>query len=333
MASLKDVAKLAGVSISTVSRAINNSAPLDAETRRKVDAAILATKYRPNLLGKGLRSGSGYLIGLLVPEIVNNTFSYFIKYIDESVTARNYTMILGEEKNDPATEERFINMLIGRNVDGIIFSRVSDQSRAVKHMAEIPIVVFDRSLDGEDIPCVVLDNHLAGIMAGEYLLSLGHRQLGCVTGPMNIALARDRLKGFTEILAKNGVVLEKCNIYEGDFELSSGKLAAEFFLDKKDRPTAIWVQNDIMAIPMMSWLSRYGVRIPQDISVMGMDNNELCEMVVPLLTSVAQPIKEMCEAAVAMIIKQKEGTLRKKRIIFKPSIVVRESTSARVPHG
>lgn len=330
MVSMKDVAKLAGVSISTVSRVINNSIPVDINTRRRVEEAIRQLDYKPNLLAKGLRIKSGNLIGLIVPETVqHHAFASFISYIEKSVTKHGYNLILGYNHNDPNVEARFIDNLIRRNVDGIIFSRVSDESHVLRIMDDthIPVVIIDRALENEDVPSVILDNYKAGQMAAEYFLKIGHRNIGCVTGPLNISLSRERLRGFKDTLIKYGINIEDGDIYEGNFKFDSGVMAADFFTSRENKSyTAIWAQNDLMAIGVINALMRKGIRIPDDISVMGMDDISFATMMVPSLTTIAQPFEEMCEIAVDMIFKQKDNISIKKKVLLEPQLVIRETT-------
>ena len=197
MASMKDVARLASVSESTVSRVLNQSLPVEQDTRLRVQDAIRKLNYRPNLLAKGLRNRSGKLIGLVVPEIVHHTFASFIQFIEESVVARGCGLILGNHKNNPELEESFIDDLIRRNVDGIIFSRVSDESRVMRliNQTGIPVVVIDRAVEQEEVASVVLDNHGPVCSQGSISGSAGHRKIACVTGPLKISLCRERLAG------------------------------------------------------------------------------------------------------------------------------------------
>ena len=329
MSSMKDVAKIAGVSVSTVSRVINKSIPVNNETRLRVEKAIRKLHYKPNLLAKGLRMRSGGIIGLVVPEIIHQTFVNFIHYVEEQIVDHGFDLILGNTQEDPEKEERFIDSLIRRNVDGIIFSRVSDQSRVfnILEKTNIPVVVVDRFLEKEDIPSIVLNNYQAGILAGSHLISLNHKKIACITGPLNIALCRERLKGFKTILSENGVLLPPDFIYEGDFKFESGIYAIKKFLNDDIKVTAIWAQNDMMAIGALKELNQNHIRVPEDISLIGMDNISSSEMVTPSLTTIIQPFQEMCQRAVQIIlnhIHKKEITLN--RIGLEPSLIIREST-------
>jgi DNA-binding LacI/PurR family transcriptional regulator len=330
MASMKDVAKLAGVSVSTVSRVISNSIPVDEKTREKVERAIEAVNFKPNLLAQGLRSKSGNIIGLIVPEILHESFIYFIKYIERYVSEIGFNLIIGNTSNKPKLESEIIDNMIRRNVDGIIFSRVSDKSKVMRiiEKTDIPVVIIDRALGQEDIPTVVLDNYDAGRLCAEHLVALGHEKFACITGPRDIFLSRDRLRGFVDVLKKNGLGLPESNIFEGDFKFETGKKGMQYFLETGAEFTAIWGQNDLMAIGAMNELVRRGRRIPDDISVVGMDNINAAEMLVPSLTTITQPFEEMARISVDMILKERNGeTIPEKRVVLSPGILIRETTS------
>ncbi len=333
MASMKDVAKLANVSESTVSRVINRSIPVDDATRSRVENAILRLNYRPNLLAKGLRIKSGHLIGLVVPEIVHHTFASFIHHIGESTLARGYNLIVGNHKGDPDLEESFIDMLVRRNVDGIIFSRVSDESRVMRiiHQTRVPVVVIDRAAEREELASVVLDNYRAGTIAGEHLAGLGHRAIGCITGPMKIALCRERLAGFRDALARFGAAAPDSALFEGDFKFESGFAGAREILGGLPDVTAVWAQNDLMAIGALKYLSGIGRAVPGDISLVGMDDIALARMITPSLTTVTQPFEEICEKAVELVLAKRESGRETGKIVIEPGLAVRDSTAA--PRG
>ena len=335
MASMKDVAKLANVSQSTVSRVINRNIPVEDATRSRVEDAIRSLNYRPNLLAKGLRIKSGHLIGLVVPEIVHQTyFASFIQHIEESTVAQGYNLIIGSHKDNPDLEESFIDMLVRRNVDGIIFSRVSDESRVMRiiDQTRVPVVVIDRAAEREELASVVLDNYRAGSIAGDHLAGLGHRTIGCITGPMKIALSRERLAGFRDALARHGALLPDGLVFEGDFKFESGLEGAREILGRYPHATALWAQNDLMAIGALKYLSGIGKVVPADISLMGMDDITMARMITPSLTTVIQPFEEICEKAVELVLAKRDGgdgTTRK--IVIEPGLAVRDSTAA--PRG
>lgn len=328
---MKDVAVLAGVSTSTVSRVINNSMPVDEETRLKVEQAIKTINFKPSLMARGLRMKSANLIGIVVPELQHETFTSFIKFTEQSVEAQGYNLVIGSTSSNVETEERFIVNLIRRNIDGIIFSRVSDNSQALKLIdrSNIPIVIIDRSLEREDIPSVVMNNYGAGVMAAEHLLSLGHRRFACITGPMDISINRDRIRGFRETIVQNGGTLEDKCVFEGNFKFESGGRGVDYLVDTRADFTAIWVQNDYMAIGAINRFVARGISVPGDVSVIGLDNIEHSWMIQPALTTIAQPFQEMCANAVDIIIKMsRKEQISATRIVLDPELVVRGTTTS-----
>ena len=328
---MKDVAVLAGVSTSTVSRVINNSMPVDEETRLKVEQAIKTINFKPSLMARGLRMKSANLIGIVVPELQHETFTSFIKFTEQSVEAQGYNLVIGSTSSNVETEERFIVNLIRRNIDGIIFSRVSDNSQALKLIdrSNIPIVIIDRSLEREDIPSVVMNNYGAGVMAAEHLLTLGHRRFACITGPMDISINRDRIRGFRETIVQNGGTLEDKCVFEGNFKFESGGRGVDYLVDTRADFTAIWVQNDYMAIGAINRFVARGISVPGDVSVIGLDNIEHSWMIQPALTTIAQPFQEMCANAVDIIIKMsRKEQISATRIVLDPELVVRGTTTS-----
>lgn len=331
MASMKDVARIAGVSVSTVSRVINETLPVNDETRKLVEDAISKVQYRPNLLASGLRSKSGNLIGLAVPELAHQSFDRFVKHTEEFVREKGYGLVLGDTGNDPDTEAAFIDHLIRRNVDGIIFIRVSDESRALEMLdrTTIPYVVLDRGLSSGTAPTVVMDNFAAGRLAAKHLISLGHREIACVTGPLNVSLCRDRLDGFTQTLAEADIPVLKENILEGDFKYGTGLDIVPALLEKSPRITAVWAQNDLMAIGIVAGMFDRGLNVPKYLSVLGVDDITTCKMIRPQLTTVRQPFREMSEAAVDLLLQERElGKKIAQRTVIPVELVIRQSSGS-----
>jgi LacI family transcriptional regulator len=329
MPSIRDVAQAVGCSTSTVSRVINNRDGVNPTTREKVLQAIEELEYKPNLVAQGLRVKRGNLIGLAVPESTTHAFSVLIQYIMDAAHRRGYNIIIVNSNENPDLEERFISDLLRRNINGIVFSRVSDESRIMPKILKhnIPIVVIDRALENERVSNVVLDNRKAGYLAGKHLVELKHRHITCVTGPMKIALCRERLKGFKESLDERGVVLPKGNIYEGNFKFDSGISAVRNFHDRGIQYTALWALNDMMAFGALKELHRLALKVPEDISVLGMDDLEFGTMIVPPLSSIHYPFDELAEEAIDLLIRQIEGhALSTDTIMVQPSISIKEST-------
>lgn len=330
MASLKDVSKLAGVSPSTVSRVITGTINVDGATKKRVLEAVEELKYKPNLIARGLRNRSGKLIGLMVPEIMHETFAAFISHVEEACVKRGFTMILGNTHEDPVTEDRVVSKLVGMNVDGIIISRVSDSSAVMSALESsgIAVVGIDRALDDEKTDHVLVDNREAGVIAAKYLWSMGHRKLVCISGPESIRLSRERLEGFRGFLAERGV--EISHIAGEDFEFETGPKCMRRILERGVEFTGIWAENDLMAIGAMRELKRLGMKVPEDVSIIGMDDIKTTQMVLPALTTVRQPYSEICDAAVDLLLQRMERPDAEPRsIIIAPELVIRDSVMRR----
>jgi LacI family transcriptional regulator len=328
MITMRDVARSAGVSISTVSRVLSRKIPVDEQTARKVKQAIKELKYRPNQLAAGLRSKSGKSIGLLVPRIADPFFTALIDHVDRHVVNRGYNLLLFNTHMDPQFEELVIDNLLHRHVDGIIFSMVSDESWAMELVQgiEVPVVMLDRARPSRNILTVVVDNAGGGRLAASHLADLGHRRIACVTGPKAIHLCSERLSGFQEGLSQRGLSLGEESIIEGDFTYDSGIAAASRIVRDCPDVTAVWAQNDMMALGIVRGLKRSGYRVPEDVSVMGMDGLDIAEMLDPPLTTIRQPIEELADRAVSLILDGLPKDPPNLNIVLPPSLVVREST-------
>jgi len=325
MARIKDIASMAGVSEATVSRVLNGTARVNRDTEEKVLRAIKKFNYRPNMLARGLRQKDGRLIGLFVPDIHHPTFSLIAGYVEKYSRQKGLNLMIGSTGFDPDIEAGMINDMLDRNANGIIALRVSNRSyasRVIKNH-DIPFILLDRAEQDSPLPYVMTDNIIAGRMAAEYLHAKGHHEIICVTGPRDVSVVDMRMRGFVKGLEERGGSLPAQNIFEGDFSFESGRLAAEKIIEEKHPATAIWAQNDPMALGIMHQYIKSGFSVPRDISVMGMDNIDLASQFIPGLTTISQPFEEMCSRAVLHIAEPGNG--RKKHVILKPGLIERDS--------
>jgi DNA-binding LacI/PurR family transcriptional regulator len=329
VASIIEVAKLAGVSIATVSRVVTNSAFVELPTRQKVEKAILELNYVPNLLAKGMKEKSGGFIGLVIAEISHEFFSSVISDIEESVSKRGYTLILvNTEVRHGLTENEVIERLLGRKVDGIIVTFELTDTRLLNKMRStgVPVVLMNSFHEQGGVHQVRVDDYRAGIAAGEHLAGLGHRELFCVTGGAGVN-SRHRLSGFQDALGKSGITLSPDRVFVGDFEYSSGMRAARHVLEKGVRASAIWAQNDLMAIGAMNELLRSGIRVPDDISILGMDDSPIALYSHPRLSTLSQPVHEMAVKTVEVLMALRDGKkLEEMDVLYQPELIIRETT-------
>ncbi len=330
MASIRDIAESVGCSIATVSRVMNNRDAVDPETRKRVLDAIEKYDYRPNLTAQGLRSKRGRLIGIAIPTSTVGAFSVIIQYALDTAYKHDYNLVVVNTHEDPDLEENLIKDLLRRNINGIMLTRVSDESKIVKKIVKqnIPIVVIDRAFEHENVSNVVLNNYRAGCMAAEHLLELGHKRIACITGSLKITLCRERLRGFQSALSAAGVELPHSHIVEGNFLYESGISCMQKLNSAASSFTGIWAMNDLMAFGALRVLQLRGVRVPEEISVIGMDDLEIAEMVTPPLTSVHYPLKELVENAMELLIKQiNTKEVLTETIVLEPSVTIRRSTA------
>ncbi|MDC7245201.1 MAG: LacI family DNA-binding transcriptional regulator [Sphaerochaetaceae bacterium] len=329
MASLKDVAQLAGVSPSTVSRVMNNTIFVSPDTREKVEQAIREVNYKPNILAQSLRLKATKNIGLLVPEIAHPSFNLVIKYVVDSAAKRGLNTIVCNTHNDDVKEAKIIDSLVRQAINGIIFIRVSDKSHIVNvsRSTNVPMVVLDRAFNNERIPNITADNYQAGVLAAEHLVSKGRRHIATITGKFDISLARDRHQGFVDTLRSHDIELDEELIYEGGFTYQSGMDGVKKFLESDKEFDGLWAQNDLIAAAAISTLLRNGKRVPQDVSVVGMDDVQFAPMIYPSITTIAQPFKEMCDKSVEYLDKlTRNEKIEKHHISFPCFLVERESS-------
>jgi len=216
--------------------------------------------------------------------------------------------------------------LIGMNVDGIIISVVSDSSAVLGSLKKlaIPVVGIDRALQNESIDLVEVDNREAGAIAGRYLYAMGHAKIACLAGPHTVPLSRERSAGFREFLARKGV--EPIEIVGADFEFETGARSLRTLLERGQEFTAIWAHNDLLAIGAMREMNRLGIRVPEDVSIIGMDDIKTTQMVLPRLTTIRQPFRTICRKAVELLVKRTQSPGQPpRRLVLDPALVIRDS--------
>ena len=329
-ATIKDIARLANVSIATVSNVINHKdGGFTPETKEKIIQVIQELDYKPNAAARSLITKSTKTIALIIPDIRNSFFSSIARGIEHVVSKHGYNIFLCNTDDSFARECDYIDILKEKCVDGIILT--SNSIPSFDHISNLyrsgmPIVLLDRKIDVCDGYGVFLDNTRGGYLATKHLLELGHENIACITGPLYVESAADRLEGYKMALADFGVQPNDDYIFQGDYKVESGVRAAKKILKNK-RFSAIFSCNDLMAVGAYKAMKAHGYHIPNDMSVVGFDDVELSQMIEPNLTTVYQPIDKMGVAAGNMLIQ----LINKKKITHKvlkfvPELIVREST-------
>ena len=305
---IKDVAKKAGVSPATVSLVLNKSTlPISDETKEKVLKVAKELNYRPNMLAVSLATKRSNSIGLILPDVSNPFFSSISKCVQQSAMNRNFAVVTCSTNDDWASTCNYLKFFSDRGVDGIILTQSDFQSEeetaSILNLIEdiqIPMVLIDRVYETSLLPSVLVDQEKAGYLATQALLESGHRRIGCVAGPLGIYGTRKRLEGYKKALSEYNLEYDSSLVFEGKYDLQTGINSVPYMLGKK--VTGVFCFADFIATGVYQGIRNLGRRIPDDLSVVSIDDTILAEAVQPPLTSVAQPIEEIASVAVNTLI-------------------------------
>ena len=306
MATIKDVAKRANVSTTTVSHVINKTRFVAEETRNAVWAAIKELHYSPSAVARSLKVNHTKSIGLLATSSEAAYFAEIIEAVEKSCFQKGYTLILGNAWNDPEKQRAYLSMMAQKRVDGLLVM-CSEYPESVLSMLEeyrhIPMVVMDWGEAKADFTDSVVDNAFeGGYIAGRYLIERGHRDIGVIPGPLERNTGAGRLAGFMKAMEEAKISVPENWIVQGDFEPESGYRAMQQILGQHPRPTAIFCGGDIMAMGAICAAEEMGLRVPQDVSLIGYDNVRNARYFSPALTTIHQPKDSLGEAAFNMLL-------------------------------
>lgn len=338
-ATIKDVAARANTSITTVSRVLSGSDyPVKEELKTAIIDAAEALNYKPNLFGQLLRGGRNRQIGVVVPSITNPFYSQLIAAVQKECMDNDYVPILYSSHNQVQTERSCINMLIQAQVAGVLLSLIHwDESiNSALDEAGIPYVLFDQPHDDYDGAAIDFDFYSSGRLAAEYLIENGHRELAFASGPMDRPSRKKLFEGFQDALTDHHMELKEDNIFVSTASKKSGASAMKDYqrgqelgsmvLERKRIPDALFTVNDMMAIGIMKQLETHQIHIPRDMSILGFDNVEFGEMIVPALTTISQSAYRTGELAAKFLMECLDGVHAwKKRVMLEPVLVERES--------
>ncbi|RQD69576.1 MAG: LacI family transcriptional regulator [Tindallia sp. MSAO_Bac2] len=325
---IKDVAQKAGVSISTVSRVVNNSKPVKPKTRDKVLDAIEELGYRPNAIARSLKIKHTKSIGIMTPDIANQFYPEVVRGIEDVANMYEYTIFLCNTDLNEEKELQYFAELEEKQIDGMIFmgNHVSDELHNEMKSAGIPVVLIGGR--AEDIPSVTIDNEKAAQEAVEFLLKRGHSRIGVITGKMkDPMMGQARLKGYRNALEANKIPVEEELIVEGGYRYKSGYEGAKKLMLLNEPPSAIFVCSDEMAIGASRAILEDGFRIPQDVAIMGFDNVDISGKVYPSLSTIGQPMYEMGAIAMRLITKiLHQESIGASDVVLDYEVIEREST-------
>lgn len=324
MSSIREVAKLAGVSPATVSRVMNGTANVNEEKRERVLRAISETGFVPNEVARSLFRKSAKIIGLVLPDIDNPFFTQLADAIEQEADANGYRVILYNTRNDFEKEKMALQMLTSMNADGIIFTRTNEKLQPFVASTPIPVVVTDTVFSGGQASAYVhCDFYQGGRMATEYLLECGCQKIVCMKGPQKLSSARARYEGYRDVCAEKQ--LEERTV-ETDFSFNMGLTAAEEMLEKYPDADGIVACNDMVAISAYKVLHKNHISVPDQVQIIGFDDIFLSTLLTPELTTITQPIKAIGTKAAELIIHSDVQEMNMEKYIFPVSLVERETT-------
>lgn len=329
MATIKDVAREANVSVATVSRSFSGSQPVRAEVRERVIAVSRRLGYRPNAVARSLRMEATKTLGLVIPNITNPFFTEVARAVEAAAWRDGYSLMLGNTDEDPDKEERYLELLLGKQIDGIIISPASAESPHLSEVedAGVPVVFLDRAVEGVDAPVVRADGRLALGALVEYLANLGHERISIISGPPETVSGRERLYAFLEEAGRLGLAVPEAMIRTGDFRRESGERAMRELLALDEPPTAVIAANNLMSLGALTAARRLGVSIPEDISFASFDDSRWFELMSPSISAISQPLEELGEISAKLLtsaLESKNGS-RSDSVILDAELVLRES--------
>jgi LacI family transcriptional regulator len=300
-----EVARKAGVSVSTVSHVINETRYVRAETREAVLAAIRETGYVPNSVARALMTARSQAIGLVMTVITNPYFTEVVQGIDDEVVRHGYTLLLGDSHDDPDRELRILHDLHQRRVDGVIIAPSGDSRATLRYAREqsIPTVLVDRMADAE-FDQVGTENIEATALLVRHLADLGHRRIALVAGLEGLATSEERLDGYRLGLVRSGLEFVPELVVSGDSSAEPASRAVAGLLALGTPPTALVVGNNYMTIGAMKALREAGLAVPGDVALVAFDDFEWADLFAPRLTTMAQPCREMGASAVRLLLSQ-----------------------------
>jgi len=326
---MRDVAERAGVSVTTVSHVINGTRHVSDELRNRVLEAMQALAYQPNALARSLRRNESCTIGMILPDAMNPYFAEIARSIEDTSFSEDYSVIICNSDGNLAKELNYINVLMEKRVDGIIFVAAGMSAEHIRMLQDkrMPVVVVDRDSPGVMVDSVQINNAAGGWLATSHLIELGHTHIACIAGPSDVTPSGERVDGYRRALHEAGLPILAENIVRGDFHAASGYQITKELLARDKRPTAIFACNDLMAIGALSAAKAMGFRVPEDISVVGFDDIYLAAYSNPPLTTVRQPKYEMGQLATKLLLERiQDPDLPPRTPLLDTELMIRAST-------
>jgi DNA-binding LacI/PurR family transcriptional regulator len=330
MVTIKDVASRAQVSPATVSRVINHQPHVAQPIRERVLQAISDLNYRPNRTAQRLRAANSSLIGVILSDIKNPFYTLALSGIENVLSKQGLSILICNSSMDQARENDFITLMLAEGVAGLIVAPAKESSDALADAVRdgLPLVVIDRRMSRPQTDVVLADNRSGARLAVQHLLKLGHHRIAMVSGPQHLTSGRERYGGYLEALEEAGVPLDERLVRFGDYQLESGYTLTRDLLCQPDLPSALFIGNNLMTIGALNAIHELGVRIPDEIAVIGFDDLPWAASLNPPLTTVGQPAFDIGVHAAELLLNRMTFPGRPARaVVLGTELIVRASCS------
>lgn len=329
---IKDIAKELNISVSTVSRALRGLPDVNADTRKAVEFLARKLDYHPNAVALSLVKSKTYTVGVIIPNFIIHFYSSAIGGIQDVLSEAGYNIMICQSNEKYFTEVKNVQTLISSRVDGLIVSQ-SKETEDLAHFKsvidkEIPLVSFNRTLDGLSASKVAVDDYQGAFIAVDYLIRTGCRRVAHVAGPQNLQLSQNRFRGYLDALAKHQIAVDEAYIKYCDFSIESGRKSMRELLLLPDMPDAVFVVSDHAAYGVIAELKDRRINIPNEVSVVGFTDEPFSSLIDPALTTVAQPTYEIGKATAKLFLQQLENPdeFKPETRMLKTELRIRDST-------
>ncbi|OOF09417.1 MULTISPECIES: HTH-type transcriptional repressor PurR [Salinivibrio] len=329
MATIKDVARLAGVSTTTVSHVINKTRFVAEKTTEKVWQAVEELNYAPSAVARSLKCNTTRTLGMLVTKSTNPFFAELVHGVEDYCYKQGYTLILCNTEGNLEKQRDYLRMLSEKRVDGLIVvcsDLNEDLMLLLEKKRDLPMVVMDWGSHHIDTDRIEDNAELGGYLATKHFIDNGHTRIGCISGQMDKNTCKHRLNGYFRALKEANIPVNENWLIEADFEADQAQIAAKQLATMSDRPTAVFCFNDIMALAAISTFNEHGLKVPDDISVIGYDNIDLTEYFSPPLTTIHQPKRRLGKTAVKLLLARIANNETQQQVFeMQPALVSRQS--------
>jgi len=325
---IKDIAEEADVSVTTVSRVLNDKPDVSPNTRKNVLEKINELGYKPNSIARGLALQKTNTLGLIIPDISNPFFPDIARGVEDMANQKGYSVIFCNTDNEQKKEKEAIDLMKEKQVDGILLSLSTTNEKELKNLRklEYPIVQIDRKIPNINYPSITIDNVKSAYTATKYLIKNGHKKIAHITGDLETITGSQRLKGFKKAISEKNLNLNKSYIKNGDYSKKSGYQNMLALLKSNNPPTAVFIANDLMAVGAYQAVFKLNLSIPKDISIIGHDDIDVTKLVNPTLTTMSQPKYQLGNEAVQLLINEIESNkLSNEEIILNTNLINRNS--------